>query len=291
MAYFAVSIALLLVALLAGLAIGRRPRRLWAPVCTVIAIGIVLLGAGLYWEEYDAFFVYLWPDAVYFQTAKVMWLGFFLLGTGIGLYRQQAAGAATQESDRRATLRRNIRALLVFCLVSTAYLAYSFSWMLFRTNYTARDLPTDWDENHIGRQTTAWSCVAASLVTVLDRLGIPATQHEMARLALLRPGGGGSSVMTVRGLMLKVGDRYRVRLRRLDYDGLAAIPLPAEATVLWEKAIYHSVALLEWTPQGVVLGDPVRGLRNLTRQEFLDEWLGMVVTLEPRIEAIPGKKL
>jgi ABC-type bacteriocin/lantibiotic exporter with double-glycine peptidase domain len=132
--------------------------------------------------------------------------------------------------------------------------------------------------------------VAASLVTVLDRLGIPATQHEMARLALLRPGGGGSAVMAVRGLMLKAGDRYRVRLRRLDYDGLATIPLPAEATVLWEKVVHHSVALLEWKPEGVVLGDPVRGLRTLTRQEFLGEWLGMVVTLEPRSEAAPGKR-
>jgi len=91
--------------------------------------------------------------------------------------------------------------------------------------------------------------------------------------------------------VLKAGDRYRVRLRRLDYDGLATIPLPAEATVLWEKVVHHSVALLEWTPQGVVLGDPVRGLRTLTRQEFLDEWLGMVVTLEPRSETASGKTL
>lgn len=266
-------------------------RGVWVPVCIAIAIATALLGLGLYWEEYDAYFVYLWPDAVYFQTAKVMWLGVFLLGTGIGLYRQQAAAMSAEDADRRLALRRNIRVLGVFCGVCIAYLAYSFSWMVFMTDYTARDLPTDWDENHVARQTTGWDCVAASLVTVLDRLGIPATAHEMARLALLRPGGGTSAVMAVRGLTLKAGDRYRVRLRRLDYDGLAKIPLPAEATVLWEKSIHHSVALLAWKPEGVVLGDRVRGLRTLTRQEFLDEWLGMVVTLEPRSETASGKTL
>lgn len=34
-----------------------------------------------------------------------------------------------------------------------------------------------------------------------------------------------------------------------------------------------------------------RGVRTLTRKEFLDEWLGMVVTLEPRSETASGKTL
>jgi hypothetical protein len=59
MAYFIISITLLLAGLVGGLMISRRPRRIWAPVCSAIAIVVALLGVGLHREEYDAYFVYL----------------------------------------------------------------------------------------------------------------------------------------------------------------------------------------------------------------------------------------
>jgi predicted double-glycine peptidase len=287
--YFFVNIVLLLLALGGGFLVGRCRKKVWIPLCLFATLAEILFDYAAAYPEVDAWFM-IHPDYVYFQTSKTILFGFFLFGVAISLYsKKMVERKASGDSDENGPMSREERvrrALVAFSLMCVMYLAFKFHWMLFRTNYTAEDLPTVWGPGRVCMQTTSYTCVAASLTTTLDRLGVPAMQHEMARLALVRPHGGANDLHAMRALMLKLDDGYRIEVRRMQYDELASLSLPAMTSTRLSFPLYHSVPILEWTPEYIILGDPSRGLSRIPREEFEKVWTHIVLPITP-----PGETL
>jgi len=63
------------------------------------------------------------------------------------------------------------------------------------------------------------------------------------------------------------------------YESLEHIPLPAVAHLDGNEG--HFVVLYRWTPRGVVVLDPNRGLRSLSRAAFENDWSGYLVLFRP----------
>ena len=277
--YFFLNLFLWCAAFGAGLVIAKRPRRQWLPVAVVAGSLVALLGLISTRAEWE-FLLMLWPDYVFVRESKCIVLGLFLIA--IGIRELQSRADKAELPAERAVLKTRARLLILLVTVLIGYLGYSFHWMIYHTHYTKEELPTHWDENRICLQTTGWTCVAASLTTVSDRLGIKTSQAEMARLSLVRPGGGTTDLHSIRAMQMKFGDAYQVDIRRLGYDQLLQTPLPALSSTLFTFPLYHSIAILEVSPQAITIADPLYGKKVMPRDEFAAQWTGIVITAVPK---------
>lgn len=136
-------------------------------------------------------------------------------------------------------------------------------------------------------QSSPYSCGAAAAATLLHRIGVPADERRMAELCRTNALTGTDLFLVCSGLRRALaGKGYRVGLVRAGWEELLKTPLPALATVRLSWRIDHWVVVLAAGPDAVTVGDPLRGLRTLSRREFLDDWLGVLVTVTP--PAPPG---
>jgi hypothetical protein len=157
-------------AVILGLRVARARPAIWRPVA-VVATALMLL----------------WPLVRVFPAAPLELLGpgivIFIEVTGIvipaALLFAIASGVVQRARDRRA-----LRLLLVVCAL---YFVRSGLWMV---HPPVPELSTATFEDGVCRQSTDYTCVAASLVTLLHAHGIEATETEMARLSYTEVGNG-----------------------------------------------------------------------------------------------------
>ncbi|MBY0461332.1 MAG: hypothetical protein K2V38_28785, partial [Gemmataceae bacterium] len=133
----------------------------------------------------------------------------------------------------------------------------------------------------VARQSTGYTCAAASMVTLLHARGIDASETEMARLALVEVGGGTTDSRVVWGLERKLaGTPLRVSYRSLDLAGLIAATKPCLVQLDWGFFVSHMVPVMHADAQRVVIGDPLSGPRELPTREFAHQWKGCAIIVE-----------
>jgi len=77
------------------------------------------------------------------------------------------------------------------------------------------------------------------------------------------------------------GTNLRPRIVRGKSLGIAA-PFLA---VVRRPAGEHCVVVLEVQPDAIFIGDPARGRFAMTQEQFIEEWTGVAVAIEPRARA------
>ena len=260
-----------------GLKWAQRKRR--QTVVLVAGFVIVSLGVYLFWLQDSAILASIFP----FSSVIVLsnWLPPLAAFLG-GMTWARMAGPAR----RRALL---VVPLLVFSLHREHEI---FLQSPPRTE-------NKW-KGDIALQTTQATCVAAAAATLLRYYGIPATEQEMARLALTRDEGTAIPGL-YRGLKLKAqGTPYRVEAFTTDLQGLYErvqqgpvllhVRLDLHTGVSrryvtdwrWIPGQAHTVVLFRFLPDGrAEVGDPSVGREAWPLQALCDLWHGEGVRLVP----------
>jgi hypothetical protein len=181
----------------------------------------------------------------------------FIFGAGFGLYH-------------RSVLKRD--ALLVAAGILLLRCA-AIGWVLARPSDLLGTVGTD----GVCHQTSGYSCSAASAAMLLDRYGIHATEREMAELCITCNATGTTQSGLLRGLRIKAGDRWTVRIGHPSYE---RIPTPSIISLRLSPILTHSALLEKVTPEEVSVVDPLYGRGKLSRSIFDREWMGSAVWFE-----------
>lgn len=259
---FAAQLVLAVVAALVGRRAGTlRPR----PATLIASLALVAM--------------LLFPLARVFPVAIVRLLGaptascleLTALAIPATLFFSTAAMLVPKPSDRRALMLLNVIAAIYFVKAG---------WWMISPGVSGIG-PTRIDDRGICRQSTGYTCVAASMVTMLRAKGIAADEAEMAALCRTQPGGGATDSRALWALQSKLaGLSLTPTYARLDRDSLLAAPKPCMVQLDWGFFVSHMVPIMSATPDRVVIGDPLSGVREVPMADFLRDWRGMAITLE-----------
>lgn len=126
-------------------------------------------------------------------------------------------------------------------------------------------------------QSTGWTCGPAALAWALQAKGLPVSEKQVAALTATTPFHGTPARGELRAAHRQGVPAY-IR-RNLEWDQLAALPLPAVITWRLSGVIMHSVALLSIERDQVTLGDPMLGQAEYSRDEFLERWMADALVL------------
>lgn len=259
LAYLLLNALIPLLLLEAGRRLPARLPRGW-PVFGAAGLALLFLEAALVHRPALEYALFPWIDYPYFQGWGA-WGAFLVFGMGIGLI----AG-------------RNRRALTLFALFLVGVRLYYWWAVLF-------GLDLDFKEEGFWRgiclQSTEYTCTPAACATLLARIGVPATEKELARLSLTGNASGTMPLKAARGLRLKLDPaRYAVRLEEPGPAGLDATPRPFVASVMLAFMLSHSVVVLDATTAEVLVADPGQGGMRLSREVFLGMWRGDALYVE-----------
>lgn len=247
-----------------GMAIGRAR----GPVTW-----LALAGAGLA--------VLGWGLLVRHPELGVRWLPASVLGRleGVALVPVLMGVAGVVWSRLDGGLRR--RAMLPATAFAVLLLVHGGGWMVEPgpTLAVGHAVPA----GHV-QQTEGYSCAAAASATLLQRVGVEATEQEMAVLTGTRVGAGTTVLRTVVGLQRKLaGTGLRVRLSGLPDGDLADLPVPVMMPLRQADGGQHMVTVLGVEEGTVVVADPmqVQPVR-LGEAEFRRAYAGPVVAVVSR---------
>ena len=142
---------------------------------------------------------------------------------------------------------------------------------------------TNIDRNGLCRQTTGYTCVAASMVTMLRAKGITADETEMARLSYTQVGGGATDSRALWALQRKLeGTGWAPRYRALDREGLIKASKPCMVQLDWGYFVSHMVPVMAADAETVVIGDPLSGERRVPMSKFEAQWKGNAITIDAK---------
>lgn len=110
------------------------------------------------------------------------------------------------------------------------------------------------------RQTSFDTCGAASMVTLLNKMGVQTSEGEMARLAMAAPGKGISPHQAAYALRRKLGQVGRSEKAVIlvsNLKDLHDLPKPFLAGIKFSFKTNHMVCVLETSQEKLVVGDPI----------------------------------
>ena len=172
-------------------------------------------------------------------------------------------------------LRRRRQAVLVFGLLVILVGQYSVMPFLMPAlvRHRMASLKTKTDENGVCRQMTAYTCGPAASVTALRRLGIDATESELARAMYTSPALGTPTDV----LAMALADRYGPFGLSCEHRGFASVDdlprdRPVLAVVKFGWMVDHFGAVLAVDEHSVVVADPAAGKVVYTREQFERKW-------------------
>ena len=201
-----------------------------------------------------------WPDYIFVQSYLIFPIGLACLGLAAGLLPSG----------------RNRRAVTVLAGFLVLVSLWTERWMFVAPDSTSTRRA---DADHHITQSTVYSCGPAACVSLLSLLGVEATEGEMMALCRTPTYGGTSLFRICRGLTLKLGDGYRVRIVEGDPALLRARDAPAIVSV---RRIH--VVTLRFTADGVVVLDPGKsGPKTITFDECVERYGGPAVI----VDAVP----
>lgn len=148
-----------------------------------------------------------------------------------------------------------------------------------------RDLEGE-KKDEVYLQSTGYTCSGAAMATALGGHGVPTTEGEMASLACTIPLYGTTDFLSACAVERKLaGLPFHVDLRRLSWDELRATAVPTLVPMQWSPLVGHMSVVLSFRREGnhefVYLGDPAKEKYILTREQFLERWLGYAIVITP----------
>jgi predicted double-glycine peptidase len=176
---------------------------------------------------------------------------------------------------------------LIVCLLMAGFVAW-FSVLPFLMPALIKDrlsnLQTKFDKNGVCRQTTDYTCGPAAAVTALRKLGLNATEGELAVLSYSSPVTGTLPSC----LSAALQDRYSAEglsCRYQHFDSIAQLKKAGITLALVKEALFmnHCIAVLEVTDNAVTVADPVTGTRLMPYEQFEKIWRfsGIVLQRNP----------
>jgi hypothetical protein len=161
-----------------------------------------------------------------------------------------------------------------------AYVAVAMAFMLVNYGLLPAALPlvarvalagtaTTIDHQGICLQSHNYTCGPAAAVTCLARLGVRADEATLAVDSRCAPALGTDGHLLAAAVMRRYPDihciyRYVEMLENLRPPAVTDMYLP--------RIGGHYVAVLEIRPETVLIGDPLSGLAEMPRSEFLSAW-------------------
>ena len=100
--------------------------------------------------------------------------------------------------------KRDGRTLLAISLMAVVYFVNAGWWMVGGRMPDLGAAKNDVEDPMVATRTTEYTCVAASMVTMLRAHGIETTETEMARLANIKVGSGATDSRAIPGLRRKL---------------------------------------------------------------------------------------
>lgn len=177
----------------------------------------------------------------------------------------------------RSQLRRQ-RAIVAWgLLLGLVYFVNGGMWMLQAT-------PTAVLAKEVAgpdvMQSQEYSCVPAASASALRRLGIEASEAEMAELTRTRPGTGSTTVRALYGLNLKLEathSTWRAHLAEVEPEAVRGLPTPLLTPLRFESTRRHMVMITGFTPRGIRVMDPVDGMLVIQDDEFANHFTGETI--------------
>ncbi|MBN1510780.1 MAG: hypothetical protein JXB13_02095, partial [Phycisphaerae bacterium] len=239
-----------------------RPARVWKP--TACAAAAVML---------------IWPAMRMFPAAMLDACGARVIMhvevTGVVIPASLLFSIAARHVLKRSE-RRGIRTLLVIC---GAYFLLFGKWMV---RPPLSNLGPTRLDGSVCIQSTSYTCVAASLVTLLHAYGVETSETEMARLTQTEQNFGATDSRAVRGLERKLADTdLTIHYENMDYARLCEVPMPCVVPINWRYYVSHMVPVLSADADSVTLGDPLEGIRRCSSEEFRSVWRRRGIYLQP----------
>ncbi len=258
---YIVQFALAAAAIAGSASISRRSRSVWLPVCVLGLLGMML-----------------WPLMRFFPTVAINLIGAPATAcveiTGLFVPAALVFSILARHVPR-ATDRRAILALVI---VAGAFFAWSGRWMVW---HTLPDLGPTQMHGEICKQSTDYTCVAASLVTLLKARGVETSEQEMAELAFVQVGAGATDSRALWALQRKLhGTNLRARYASMTLPELIAANKPALVQMDWGFFVSHMVPVLAASTTIVTVGDPLTGFRTIPADKFAREWKKQAIVVE-----------
>jgi hypothetical protein len=136
--------------------------------------------------------------------------------------------------------------------------------------------------NGVTLQSSGFSCVAASLATVLRRWGLECSEGDVAYAA--RTSFNGTSIPRVPATVSYLGGpiNLQAKIIRTDIEELLMLDVPCLLSTMWGR-IHHSTALLGMEGDMIAIGEPQMGLVKMNMADFNREWKwnGYAVVIAP----------
>lgn len=269
---FLLQVVIALVAFFLAARVARARRWIWISVC-VVSLGAMLL----------------WPLMRVFPVHAIRWFGAGFVAcvelTALAIPAVLLFGIAARHVPRKS----DQRAILWLTAAAGLYFLKAGWWMLWSgLPASLATAPTKFDPHGVCLQRTDYTCVAASIVTMLRARGIEADEVEMAALAHVQVGGGATDSRALWALEHKLrGTTLRASYQRLDYAGLVVASKPCLVQLDWGYFMSHMVPVMEANERIVVVGDPLTGRREMTIAAFQEKWKGLAITLDSEAKSNP----
>ncbi|NLO06745.1 MAG: hypothetical protein GX131_13040 [candidate division WS1 bacterium] len=227
-----------------------------------VAACLVVIGAWFYGYErtYLALRLITWDDAIFFDRLPLYVAIVMLLSLCI-------------RRLERETMRRLVTVIVaIFAMYALAELAAPIPLPLFADELSgATDGPAE------VTQSTGWSCGAAALAWATRLHGVPASERQMAELAVTAPLRGTSTRGMLRALH-RVGLEAQA-IKPASWEDLDDIPGPALIGWKLTPTVAHAAVLLAVEGDEVIVGDPLCGQMRYEREEFMQRWLRDLIVI------------
>ncbi len=131
------------------------------------------------------------------------------------------------------------------------------------------------------QQTSFDTCGAASMVTLLNKMGVQASEGEMARLAMAAPSKGISphqAAYALRKKLYQLGRSENAVILVPELKDLHELSKPFLAGIKFSFRTNHMISVLATTQESLVVGDPISvGPKNWSWDNFSKIWSGIVI--------------
>jgi predicted double-glycine peptidase len=211
-----------------------------------------------------------WPFMRLFPAHVIRWLGanlvIFIEVTGIVIPAVLLFTIAARNT-RTEGQRRAVRLLIPVCAL------YFIRYGVWMVRPPIADLGPTQLQGEVCRQSTTYTCVAASLVTLLKAYGYEAGETQMARLSYTEVDWGTSDSRAVLALQKRLaGEAVDVCYEVMDYERLKSVPKPCIVPIRWNYFVSHMVPVLSADENGVRIGDPLAGVLHESAKDFYRMW-------------------
>ena len=247
-----------------GVWFSRLKRPWWAVGYAAPMVVIVLIGVSRWVPRVELYPPFRWIMA---QRTE-----FALIGI---LCTTLFTSTLSRLSTRRVRVLVGVfMAVFVVYFAAMPFLAPAFAYS------ELSQLETRIDADGVCHQGTDYNCGPAAAVTALRRLGVEAEEGELALEARSTRFAG----TPTDSLCGAIESLYGVPCRTLYTHNIDALRgrEPAIAVVKYNPVLDHYVTVLKVGDGEIVIGDPLEGRREWTREEFERRWRGCAI--------IPGKE-